>query len=214
MAQKVAIIDCGSGNLRSVQKAFERAAREDEIAAEIAVTANAQDILAADRLVLPGVGAFGACKSGLFALPGVVSALEDVVLNKARPFLGICVGMQLLADRGLEFGETPGLGWIPGDVRKIKADNPEIKIPHIGWNTITIENQHPLFEGVDSADVYFVHSFCFDVESKTNVVASCLHGEAFTAAVAHKNICGVQFHPEKSQEVGLALLRRFLSWKP
>ena len=215
MAERIAIIDYGSGNLRSVQKAFERAAREAGVAAQINVTDQAADIAEADRIVLPGVGAFAACRSGLAALPGVIEALEHAILLEKKPFLGICVGMQLLATRGLEFGETAGLGWIAGDVKRLEPDDPSLRVPHMGWNEATPTAPHPVFDVLeDGRDVYFVHSYHFDVENEHDRIAVCQYGSPFAAAVARDNILGVQFHPEKSQAVGLAFIRAFLKWTP
>jgi len=209
----VALINYGSGNLRSAEKALVRAAAG---AHEVVVTDDPEAIAQADRIVLPGVGAFAACMSALQARPGVVEALTEAVERKGAPFLGICVGMQLLATRGLEFGETPGLGWIAGDVRKLEdGGDPAIKIPHMGWNGLTAVADHPVFGGLkDGQTVYFTHSFAFFPKDSANVAAYVEHGERFPAAVAHGNIAGVQFHPEKSQAVGLDLLTRFLEWRP
>ena len=215
MAERIAIIDYGSGNLRSVEKSFERAAREAGAAAQMMVTDQAADIAEADRIVLPGVGAFAACKSGLIALPGVIEALEHAVLIEKKPFLGICVGMQLLATRGLEFGETAGLGWISGCVKRLELGDPFLRVPHMGWNEATSTTPHPVFDVLNGGrDVYFVHSYHFDVENEPDRIAVCQYGGPFTAAVARDNILGVQFHPEKSQAAGLALIRAFLKWTP
>jgi len=215
MAERIAIIDYGSGNLRSVEKAFERAAREAGVAAQMTVTDSASDVTDADRIVLPGVGAFAACKSGLAALPGVIEALEHAVLIERKPFLGICVGMQLLATRGLEFGETVGLGWIAGEVKRLDPADPSLRVPHMGWNAATPTAPHPVFDVLeDGRDVYFVHSYYFDTENEHDRIAVCQYGKPFTAAVARDNILGVQFHPEKSQAAGLALIRAFLKWTP
>lgn len=215
---RVAIIDYGSGNLRSASKALERAARERGIAAKIDVTANVEDIVAADRIVLPGVGAFRDCKRGLAGLPGMIEALEEAVRGKGRPFLGICVGMQLMASRGLEHGVEAGLGWIEGDVRQIAPGDPDLKIPHMGWNTLNVVHPHPLLEGIatgaDGLHAYFVHSYALDPARDTDLVATTDYGGAVTAMVARDNMAGTQFHPEKSQALGLALIGNFLAWSP
>jgi imidazole glycerol-phosphate synthase subunit HisH len=216
--QTVAIIDYGSGNLHSAAKAFERAARDAGIAAEIVVT-DAPDVVAkSDRIVLPGVGAFADCKRGLDALPGMRAALDDAVHKRGRPFLGICVGMQLLASRGLEFETTHGLGWIDGDVVVLQPRDPALKIPHMGWNTLTVARPHALLEGIETGPnglhAYFVHSFHLQAARRANVVAETDHGGAVTALVGRDNIAGTQFHPEKSQELGLRLIANFLTWKP
>jgi glutamine amidotransferase len=211
--QRVALIDYGSGNLRSAEKALLRAA---EGTSEIVVTHDPATVASADRVVLPGVGAFAACMSALAARSGVIEAMTEAVRNKGAPFLGICVGMQLLATRGLEFGETPGLDWIAGDVRRLDdGGDPAVKIPHMGWNALAGVADHPLFAGVRSGQtVYFTHSFAFFPKDSADVAAYVEHGERFPAAVARGNVAGVQFHPEKSQAVGLDLLARFLEWRP
>jgi imidazole glycerol-phosphate synthase subunit HisH len=218
MAQRVAIIDYGSGNLHSAAKAFERAAREAGIDAEIAVTADADAVARADRIVLPGVGAFADCARGLAAVAGMRDALEQAVRRNARPFLGICVGMQLMATRGLEFGETPGLGWIAGDVRAIAPADPAFKVPHMGWNTIDVARPHALLAGITTGTAglhaYFVHSFHLAATRLVEVVATADYGGAVTAMVARDNIAGTQFHPEKSQTLGLQLIANFLQWRP
>jgi len=210
--QSVALIDYGSGNLRSAEKALVRVA---EGKAEIVVTDDPDAIARADRIVLPGVGAFAACMGALEARPGVIEAMTDAVRRRGAPFLGICVGMQLLATRGLEFGETRGLDWVPGDVRKLEPADPSIKIPHMGWNALTDVADHPLFAPLRNGDaVYFTHSFALFPGDPADVTASVEHGGRFAAAVARGNVAGVQFHPEKSQKPGLALLQRFLEWRP
>ena len=211
--QSVALINYGSGNLRSAEKALIRAA---DGKSEIVVTDDPDVIAVADRVVLPGVGAFAACMGALEARSGVVEAMTEAVRGKGAPFLGICVGMQLLASRGLEFGETPGLGWIAGDVRKLEdGGDPAIKIPHMGWNGLSSVVDHPVFAGLrDGQTVYFTHSFAFFPRDSADVAAYVAHGERFPAAVARGNVAGVQFHPEKSQAVGLDLLARFLEWRP
>jgi imidazole glycerol-phosphate synthase subunit HisH len=215
---RVAIIDYGSGNLRSAVKAFERAARDNGIDAEIVLTDKAEDVAGADRIVLPGVGAFADCRAGLDAVPGMVKALEEAVRGKGRPFLGICVGMQLMAGRGLEKVVTEGLGWIPGDVREMTPSDPELKIPQIGWNTIHVKHSHKLLDGIETGEdglhAYFVHSYQLDAEHDEDVVAVTDYGGPVTAIVGRDNIAGTQFHPEKSQALGLALIANFLRWKP
>jgi glutamine amidotransferase len=215
---RVAIIDYGSGNLRSATKAFERAARESGINAEIELTADAERVASADRVVLPGVGAYADCRRGLHAVSGMVEALEDVVLKKAHPFLGICVGMQLMSERGLEKEVTEGLGWIAGDVREMTPTDPTLKIPQIGWNRIHVKHSHPVFDGIATGEnglhAYFVHSYMFDVKNSADVLATTSYGGSVTAAIARDNIVGTQFHPEKSQRLGLKLITNFLKWKP
>jgi imidazole glycerol-phosphate synthase subunit HisH len=216
--QRVTIIDYGSGNLHSAAKAFERAAHEGGSGARIAVTADPADVLAADRIVLPGVGAFADCKAGLDAVPGMAEALEESVRRKGRPFLGICVGAQLMAERGLEFRTTRGLGWIEGDVKAIEPGDPALKIPHMGWNTLTVINGHPLLAGIATGPsglhAYFVHSFHLVTQDRAVLVAEADYGGPVTAMVAKGNIAGTQFHPEKSQTLGLRLIANFLAWRP
>ena len=212
---RVAIIDYGSGNLRSATKAFERAAREAGIAAEIDLTDKADRVAAADRIVLPGVGAYADCRRGLDAVPGMVEALREAVEDEARPFLGICVGMQLMSSRGLEKTVTEGLGWIRGDVTLMTPDDPALKIPQIGWNTLDRKRAHPLFDGIpETLHAYFVHSYHLAAENPDDVVATVDYGGPMTAFVANGNKAGAQFHPEKSQSLGLALITNFLRWKP
>jgi glutamine amidotransferase len=215
---RVAIIDYGSGNLRSATKAFERASREAGIAAEIDLTADADRVRTADRIVLPGVGAYADCAAGLRALEGMWDAIEEVALAKARPFLGICVGMQLMSERGLEKTVTHGFGWITGDVKEIEPGDPGLKIPQIGWNTIEVRRDHPLFSGIptgsDGLHAYFVHSYHLDAKDAEDVLAVTDYGGPVTAAVTRGNVAGTQFHPEKSQALGLALIANFLRWKP
>ncbi|MFP1630557.1 imidazole glycerol phosphate synthase subunit HisH [Zhengella sp. ZM62] len=214
---RVAIIDYGSGNLRSATKAFERAAREAGIAAQIDLTADADRVRKADRIVLPGVGAYADCKAGLDAVPGMHAAIDEGV-GAGRPFLGICVGMQLMSTRGLEKTVTDGFDWISGDVRLMTPADPALKIPQIGWNTIHVKHSHPLFDGIhtgeDGLHAYFVHSYFLDAENPDDVVAVTDYGGEVTAAVARENRAGTQFHPEKSQKLGLALIANFLKWKP
>lgn len=216
--QRVAIIDYGSGNLHSAAKAFERASRESKAEAEILVTADPRVVASSDRIVLPGVGAFADCRRGLDAVPGMRDALDDVVRRRARPFLGICVGMQLMAERGLEFEVTAGLGWIPGEVRAIEPADKALKIPHMGWNTLDVVTPHPLLAGIktgcDGLHAYFVHSYHLVSPQRATVVAETDYGGPVTAIVARDNTAGTQFHPEKSQTLGLRLIANFLSWRP
>ena len=212
---RVALIDYGSGNLRSAEKALARAAREGATGHEIIVTADPGAVATAERIVLPGVGAFADCMNGVVSIPGMRDALEDAVLKRGVPFLGICVGMQLLATVGREFGETPGLGWIDGEVIKLAPSDPALKIPHMGWNDLTVRRAHPLFAGIETGcHAYFVHSFEFHAEDADAVLATTDYGGPVTAAIARANIAGTQFHPEKSQAVGLRLLQNFLKWRP
>jgi glutamine amidotransferase len=216
--QRVIIIDYGSGNLHSAAKALERAALENAINARIEVSANPRNVITADRIVLPGVGAFADCKRGLEKISGMRDALEDVVHGKKRPFLGICVGMQLMATRGLEFEVTPGLGWIGGDVKPITPQDPNLKIPHMGWNTLSVECEHALLKdipvGLAGLHAYFVHSFHLEPHKRSLIVAQTHYGGPVTAMVADRNLAGTQFHPEKSQALGLKLLANFLTWHP
>ncbi|RWL46119.1 MAG: imidazole glycerol phosphate synthase subunit HisH [Mesorhizobium sp.] len=215
---RVAIIDYGSGNLRSATKAFERAAREGGIAATIELTADAERVRSADRIVLPGVGAYADCAAGLHAVPGMWEAVEEAALRKGRPFLGICVGMQLMSQRGLEKTITKGLGWIAGDVKEIKPSDSTLKIPQIGWNTIELVRPHPLFSGIETGPkglhAYFVHSYHLEAKNPDEVLAVADYGGPVTAAVARDNLAGTQFHPEKSQALGLTLITNFLKWRP
>ncbi len=215
---KVAIVDYGSGNLRSAAKAFERAATQSGLNHRIEVTADPDVISRADRIVLPGVGAFADCRSGVMAIDGLWPALEDAVRTRARPFLGICVGMQLLATRGLEFGETPGFGWIDGEVRAIEPADTALKVPHMGWNTLELERQHTLFEGIstgpDGLHAYFVHGYHLIPADRHDVLATTDYAGTVTAAIVRDNIAGTQFHPEKSQKLGLRLIENFLRWAP
>jgi glutamine amidotransferase len=215
---RVAIIDYGSGNLRSATKAFERAAREAGIDAVIDLTDKAEDVAAADRVVLPGVGAYADCRRGLHAVPGMTEVLIEAVEKKARPFLGICVGMQLMSSRGLEKTTTEGFGWIPGDVVEMTPDDANLKIPQIGWNTLDLHSPHPLFDGIptgpDGLHAYFVHSYHLAAQNPADVIATTGYGGPLTAFVGRDNMAGAQFHPEKSQKLGLALIANFLRWKP
>lgn len=212
--QTVALIDYGSGNLRSAEKALREAARRHGIDADIVVTAEPAIVAAADRVVLPGVGAFASCRAGLDA-SGVYEAMNQAVHGRGAPFLGICVGHQLLATEGLEFGVTPGLDWIQGQVKKLAPNNPALTIPHMGWNAIAFARDHALFKGVETgAHMYYANSFALTPTDPADVLATTDHGGPFTAAVAKGNVAGVQFHPEKSQAAGLALLANFLEWRP
>ena len=214
----VAIIDYGSGNLHSAAKAFERAAREQGSDLAIKVTARPEDVADAERIVLPGVGAFADCKRGLEDVPGMIEALEEAVQGRGKPFLGICVGLQLMAERGLEHGVTPGLGWIKGEVRAIAPSDPALKIPHMGWNTLRVARANPLLEGIPTGEgglhAYFVHSYHVVPQEPGDLVASTDYGGPITAFVAKDNLAGSQFHPEKSQKLGLAVIANFLKWKP
>jgi glutamine amidotransferase len=216
--QTTVIIDYGSGNLHSAAKAFERAARESRAETRIIVSADPRAVSAADRIVLPGVGAFADCKRGLDAVTGMRDALEETVRRKGRPFLGICVGMQLMASRGLEYSVTQGLDWIAGDVTAIKPADASLKIPHMGWNSLNLRRPHALLEGIplgaDGWHAYFVHSYHLVAQSADAVVAETDHGQAITAMVACDNLVGTQFHPEKSQALGLTLIANFLGWRP
>jgi len=215
---QVAIIDYGSGNLRSALKAIERAAREAGIAANIELTSDANTVLKADRVVLPGVGAFADCRAGLDSVSGMVEALETRVVAQAVPFLGICVGMQLMAERGLEKTVTPGLGWIKGDIVEIEPQDPTYKVPQIGWNTIHPVQFHPLLDGIETGSdgyhAYFVHSYHLGAPASGQLIATTDYGGSVTAIVARDNMVGTKFHPEKSQSLGLALIANFLRWQP
>jgi imidazole glycerol-phosphate synthase subunit HisH len=214
----VAIVDYGSGNLHSAAKAFERAAHDAGIDQPIVVTDDPRVVAAADRVVLPGVGAFADCRRGLDAVDGMVEALDEAVHRKGRPFFGICVGMQLLAERGREYQVTEGLGWIAGEVDRITPADPNLKIPHMGWNTLNVTRPHKLVDGLtfgpNGRHAYFVHSYEFKVAQRADLVAEADYGGPITAIVARDNLVGTQFHPEKSQKLGLALIANFLTWKP
>lgn len=216
--QQVIIVDYGSGNLHSAHKAVQRAINEAGLDADVRVSADADAVRRADRVILPGVGAFADCKSGLVSVPGMIEALTETVIDRGRPFLGICVGMQLMASRGLEFGETAGLGWIAGDVTAIEPADPALKIPHMGWNTLARINDHAVLEGIplgsDGLHAYFVHSYHMKPVDRAMVLAETDYGGAITAMVGRDNMVGTQFHPEKSQRLGLRLLGNFLHWKP
>lgn len=215
---KVAIIDYGSGNLHSAQKAFERSANESGLTASISLTSDPDLIRKADRIVLPGVGAFADCQAGLTKIGGLIEVLNESVIQKGTPFLGICVGMQLLASRGLEHVTTAGLDWIKGDVQRIEPNDQALKIPHMGWNTLDVRKDHALLAGiptgVNGLHAYFVHSYHFSVKNPDSLVAETDYGGPITAIVAQDNIAGSQFHPEKSQRLGLAFIANFLRWKP
>jgi glutamine amidotransferase len=209
------IIDYGSGNLRSAAKAFERAAREAGADGRVLVTNHADSLRDASRIVLPGVGAFADCRRGLAAVPGMEEALRQVVLRDGRPFLGICVGMQLLAERGREFETVDGLGWIKGEVGPLAPRDPSLKIPHMGWNQLQFRQAHPVLEGIENgAHAYFVHSYALTPTDKNDLIADVDYAGAIAAAVGRDNIVGVQFHPEKSQMTGLRLIANFLRWRP
>jgi imidazole glycerol-phosphate synthase subunit HisH len=214
----VAIVDYGSGNLHSAAKAFERAARETGHDQPILVTRDPDVVRRADRVVLPGVGAFADCRRGLDAVPGMVDALVESVRGNARPFFGICVGMQLMAERGREYEVTEGLGWIAGEVDKITPADPALKIPHMGWNTLSERRPHPLLDGIplgpDGLHAYFVHSYQLAPADPADLVAQADYGGPITAIVGRDTVIGTQFHPEKSQRLGLALIGNFLQWKP
>lgn len=214
----VAIIDYGSGNLHSAAKAVERAARDSGVAVSVTVTSDPEIVRKAERLVLPGVGAFKDCRDGLMSVPGLWLTLQDEVINKGKPFLGICVGMQLMASRGLEHDITPGFGWIPGDVKPLTPRDPSFKIPHMGWNTLEVRRSHALLEGLPLGEgglhAYFVHSYHLDPQNVADVIATTDHGQTVTAMAGRDNFAGTQFHPEKSQALGLTLLTNFLRWRP
>jgi imidazole glycerol-phosphate synthase subunit HisH len=218
VTEHVVIIDYGSGNLHSAAKAFERAAGESGGRVRIAVTGDAKKVARADRIVLPGVGAFADCKRGLDAVPGMREALEDAVRMRGRPFLGICVGAQLMAERGLEHQVVDGLGWIGGEVRAIEPKDPSLKVPHMGWNTLRVVRSHPLLEGIetgpDGLHAYFVHSYQLVTSEPDCLIADTDYGGPVAAMVARDNVAGTQFHPEKSQTLGLKLIASFLNWRP
>jgi imidazole glycerol-phosphate synthase subunit HisH len=214
----VAIVDYGSGNLHSAAKAFERAGREAGLAVEIAVTRDPDRVRSADRIVLPGVGAFADCRRGLDAVGGMVEALNESVRARGRPFLGICVGMQLMAERGREYEVTQGLGWIAGEVDRIRPADPDLKIPHMGWNTLNARRAHPLIDGIalgaQGLHGYFVHSFQLSPSDPADLIAEADYGGPLTAVVGRDSAVGTQFHPEKSQRLGLQLIANFLKWTP
>ena len=210
-----AIIDYGSGNLRSAAKAFERMAGEIGCDTEVVVTSRPEQVAEAERLVLPGQGAFAECRRGLAAVPGLEEALAEAVIGRGRPFFGICVGMQLIAGRGREFETVDGLGWLDGEIVAIEPADPSFKIPHMGWNELELRRCHPVFDGIPGGThAYFVHSFHFAVADPADLVATADYAQALTAAVARDNMVGTQFHPEKSQAAGLQLIANFLRWRP
>jgi len=216
MTQTVTIIDYGSGNLKSAAKAFERAARGTQT--NIVVTADADAVRRADRIVLPGVGAFADCKAGLEAVPGMVEVLDERVIRGGTPFLGICVGMQLMAEEGREKGVHKGLGWIEGAIVKLEPSDPGLKVPHMGWNTLSFRQTHPLLAGIEDGEnglhAYFVHSYHLAATNPASLIATADYGQAVTAIVGRDNMFGTQFHPEKSQRLGLTLVGNFLGWSP
>lgn len=209
----IVLIDYGSGNLRSAENALRRVVDARQIGMAVLVSSDPVEVARADRLVLPGVGAFAACMSALAGRSGLVEAMTEAALLRAVPFLGVCVGMQLLATHGLEFGETAGLGWIPGEIRRLSPSRRDAKIPHTGWNDVMPTGRGALGPE-DPTAFYFTHSFCFHPEDPQTVAAEADHGGLFVAAVERENIAGVQFHPEKSQTAGLAFLEQFLRWRP
>jgi len=215
---RVVIIDYGSGNLHSAVKSFERAASEAAPDCQVCLSSDPDDLVNADRIVLPGVGAFGDCYQGLANIPGMLETLNNTVIEGGRPFLGICVGMQLMAERGLEHGNWDGLGWIKGEVRGIEPQDPTLKIPHMGWNTLDVSGAHPVLDGIETGPsglhAYFVHSYHLLAEDETSKLAVTDYGGRVTAMVARDNMVGTQFHPEKSQKLGLKLIANFLNWCP
>ena len=216
MTQTVTIIDYGSGNLKSAAKAFERAARGTET--DIVVTADADAVRRADRIVLPGVGAFADCKAGLEAVPGMIEVLNERVVRGGTPFLGICVGMQLMAEEGREKGVHRGLGWIEGAIVHLEPSDPALKVPHMGWNTLRFEKPHELLAGIEDGPeglhAYFVHSYHMEMGDPAALIATAEYGQRVTAAIGRDNMFGTQFHPEKSQRLGLTLIGNFLGWSP
>ena len=211
----VVVIDYGSGNLRSAAKAVERAAAEVSSRLAVRVVSEAHAVLEAERIVLPGQGAFGDCAAGVAKVPGLRAALEETVIRKGRPFLGICVGMQLMASRGLEHGAHEGFGWIPGDVTRMIPHDRALKIPHMGWNDLIVERDHPVLDGIPSGtDVYFVHSYAMRCHDPAHILARVEYGESYPAIIGRDNLIGTQFHPDKSQAAGLRLIANFLRWRP
>jgi len=211
----VVVVDYGSGNLHSAAKAVERAAAQVSSRLVVRVASDAQAVLEAERIVLPGQGAFGECAAGLAKVPGLREALEEAVIERGRPFLGICVGMQLMASRGLEHGTHRGFGWIPGDIMRMTPRDPKLKIPHMGWNDLIVEQRHPALDGIASgADVYFVHSYALHGGDPADILARVEYGESYPAMVGRDNMIGTQFHPDKSQATGIRLIANFLRWRP
>jgi imidazole glycerol-phosphate synthase subunit HisH len=212
---KTVIIDYGSGNLRSAEKSTVRAAHDSGLDMDVVVTASPDEVSKADRIILPGVGAFADCMAGLTSIDGMVPALEEAVMGHGKPFLGICVGMQLLADVGLEHGRTAGLGWIAGTVEMIEVSDPSLKVPHMGWNNLELKSDHAVLGGINNDDhAYFVHSYHFKTSNPINTLAQVNYAGRITAMVGRDNIIGTQFHPEKSQGLGLKFLENFLKWSP
>ena len=215
---KIALIDYDAGNIHSVHKALLVAANSAGIALDIAVGADPDTIRKADRIVLPGDGAFADCVGHLRSIDGLIEALSEAVHQKGRPFFGICVGMQLLATKGMELGETAGLGWFEGTVERIQPRDKALKVPHMGWNTLDRQRDHPLLKGISSGDnglhAYFLHAYHFIPDNVQDVVATSDYGQAITAIIAKNNIAGTQFHPEKSQKLGMHVLQNFLDWTP
>ena len=208
------LVDYDSGNLHSAEKAFQRMARETD-AGEVIVTSHPEVVARADRIVLPGDGAFPACREALNRFTGLFEAIDEAVMARARPFMGICVGMQMLATKGHEYHDTDGFGWIGGEVVKIAPADRALKVPHMGWNDLVIDRRHPILDGIDTGQqAYFVHSYHFRVSDPTDRLAHCDYGGDITAIVGRDNIVGTQFHPEKSQSTGLRLIANFLNWKP
>jgi glutamine amidotransferase len=211
----IAVIDYGSGNLRSAAKACERAAADSGLVEAVVVTSRPEEVAAAERIVLPGQGAFADCRRGVAAVPGLEEALREAVIGRGRPFLGICVGMQLMAERGREFETVDGFGWIGGEVVAIEPDDPALKIPHMGWNELTPRSDHPVLAGLPSGThAYFVHSFELRPADPANILAETDYGGPIVAAVGRDNLIGTQFHPDKSQIAGLRLIANFLRWRP
>ncbi|WP_169566939.1 imidazole glycerol phosphate synthase subunit HisH [Sneathiella limimaris] len=211
----ITIIDYGSGNLRSAAKAFERCVREANLDMDVLVTSDPEVVAKADRIVLPGVGAFKDCRDGLNAVTGMRDALQEAVIHRAVPFFGICVGMQLMASRSLEYGETEGLDWIKGSAKALELSDPTLKIPHMGWNELQLSSDHVLLNGLKNGDhVYFVHSYHVVTDDPAHVLATVDYGGSVTAIIGRDNMIGTQFHPEKSQEAGLRLISNFLKWNP
>jgi glutamine amidotransferase len=211
----IAVIDYGSGNLRSAAKACERAAADSGLVEAVVVTSRPEEVAAAERIVLPGQGAFADCRRGVAAVPGLEEALREAVIGRGRPFLGICVGMQLMAERGREFETVDGFGWIGGEVVAIEPDDPSLKIPHMGWNELTPRSDHPVLAGLPSGThAYFVHSFELRPADPANILAETDYGGPIVAAVGRDNLIGTQFHPDKSQMAGLRLIANFLRWRP